>query len=254
VTGSLDDPQFRLAPIIWKVFVNILVKAVTAPFALLGSLFGGGPDIQFIEFQPGVSTLDAPATEKAKSVAKALIERPQLKIEVPIAAAPDLDRPALVAAQFNAEVSAAQTSKGNPKQSTSATGGQPSFDQLDPATQLELLTRLYVKDIGAEPKFPDAVTNLKSKPEITAAKIDFLGKAVREHIHVGDNELTALGQQRALALQKHCWRIRRWPRNASSWRRTARQQPRMAWCDWNCRFNERAVEGARYVVVWVCYL
>src|SRR6202049_340501 len=23
VTGSLDDPEFRLAPIIWKVFVNI---------------------------------------------------------------------------------------------------------------------------------------------------------------------------------------------------------------------------------------
>jgi hypothetical protein len=201
VTGSLDDPQFRLAPIIWKVFVNILVKAVTAPFALLGSLFGGGPDIQFIEFQPGVSTLDAPAADKAKSVAKGLIERPQLKIEVPIAVVPDLDRPALVAAQFSAEVSAAQTSKGSAKQTAPATGGT-SFDQLDPATQLELLTRLYVKDIGAQPKFPDAVTSLKSKPEITAAKIDFLGKAVREHIQVGENELTTLGQQRALALQK----------------------------------------------------
>src|SRR5258708_36474489 len=42
VTGSLDDPQCRLAPIILKVFVNILEKAVTAPLALLGSLFGGG--------------------------------------------------------------------------------------------------------------------------------------------------------------------------------------------------------------------
>ena len=38
VSGSLDDPSFRLAPIIWKVFVNILEKAVTAPFALLGTL------------------------------------------------------------------------------------------------------------------------------------------------------------------------------------------------------------------------
>ena len=55
VTGSLDDPKFRLGPIIWKVFVNILEKAVTAPFALLGSLFGGGPDLQFIDFQPGAS-------------------------------------------------------------------------------------------------------------------------------------------------------------------------------------------------------
>ena len=51
VTGSLDDPKFKLGPIIWKVFVNILEKAVTAPFALLGSLFGGGPDLQFVDFR-----------------------------------------------------------------------------------------------------------------------------------------------------------------------------------------------------------
>ncbi len=59
VGGSLDDPNFRVAPIIWKVFVNILEKAVTAPFALLGALFGGGPDLQFIDFKPGAVGLEA---------------------------------------------------------------------------------------------------------------------------------------------------------------------------------------------------
>ena len=63
VTGSLDDPKFKLGPIIWKVFVNILEKAVTAPFALLGSLFGGGPDLQFVDFQPGAAELDPAAAE-----------------------------------------------------------------------------------------------------------------------------------------------------------------------------------------------
>jgi hypothetical protein len=202
VTGSLDDPEFRLAPIIWKVFVNILERVVTAPFALLGSLFGGGPDIQFIEFPPGVSTLDSAATDKVKTVAKALIERPQLKIEVPIAVVPDLDRPALSAARFKAELSAAQSSKNSPKKAASAAGGQPSFEELDPAGQLELLTSLYAKDFGAEPKFPDAVTGLKSKPEITPAKIDFLSKAIREHIQIGEGELQTLGQERARTLQR----------------------------------------------------
>ncbi len=61
VTGTLDDPAFRLGPIIWKVFVNILEKAVTAPFALLGALFGGGPDLQFVDFQPGAADLDSAA-------------------------------------------------------------------------------------------------------------------------------------------------------------------------------------------------
>ena len=46
------------------------------------------------------------------------------------------------------------------------------------------------------------MTGLKSKPEVTAAKIDFLGTAIRGHIRVGDAELQALGQQRAQALQE----------------------------------------------------
>src|SRR5208282_2419243 len=115
VTGSLDDPQFRLGPIIWKVFVNLLEKAVTAPFALLGALFGGGPDIQFIDFQAGVSTLDTAAVEKVKNVAKALNARPQLKIEVPIGVVPDIDRPALLAAQLDAQLRAVQALQGSGK-------------------------------------------------------------------------------------------------------------------------------------------
>ena len=105
MTGTLDDPTFRLAPIIWKVFVNILEKAVTAPFALLGSLFGGGPDLQFIDFRPGSADLD-PRRRRTRlsAMVKALNERPQLKIEVPIALVAELDRPALVEVQFSAQV------------------------------------------------------------------------------------------------------------------------------------------------------
>jgi hypothetical protein len=201
VTGSLDDPKFKLSGVIWQVLVNLLEKAITAPFALLGSLFGGGPEMQFIDFQPGASTLDASAVDKVKAVEKALFERPQLKIEVPIAVVPDLDRPALVAAQFKAQVGAAQIAKGSTKKTATA-GPTIAYEQLDPASQLEVLTRLYVKDLGAEPKYPDAVTSLKAKPEIAAAKLEFLYKAIHEHIQVGDAELQALGQQRALALQQ----------------------------------------------------
>ena len=40
VEGSLDDPKFRLGKVIWSVIVNLITKAVTAPFALLGALGG----------------------------------------------------------------------------------------------------------------------------------------------------------------------------------------------------------------------
>ena len=55
VSGSIDDPKFRIGPIIWKVFVNLIKKAVTAPFALLGSLFGGGPQLSYIDFPAGAA-------------------------------------------------------------------------------------------------------------------------------------------------------------------------------------------------------
>ena len=115
VGGSLDDPSFRLAPIIWKVFVNILEKAVTAPFALFGALFGGGPELQFIDFKPGAGDLEAAAADKIKTVAKAMKERPQLKIDLPIAVVPDIDRPALVAAKFAAQLQRNPDTQGRPQ-------------------------------------------------------------------------------------------------------------------------------------------
>jgi hypothetical protein len=202
VTGTLDDPKFRLGPIIWRVFVNLLEKAITAPFALLGSLFGGGPDIQFIDFRPGRSALDAAAADKARNVAKALIERPQLKIAVPIAVVPPIDRPALIAAQYGAELADIQAAKGSAKKGAAAPPTPPDFAQLDPRAQLDVLTRLYAKDLGGSPQYPETVTGLKSKAEIVSAKVDYLGTTIREHIQVGDAELLALGQERAKQLQQ----------------------------------------------------
>jgi hypothetical protein len=197
VTGSLDDPTFRVGPIIWKVFVNILEKAVTAPFALLGALFGGGPELQFIDFRPGAAELDAAAMDKVRAMVKALNERPQLQIEVPIASVSELDRPALAEAQFSTQVREAQSAGANGKKAAAV----PEFEQLDPAAKLELLTRLYEKNVGGEPKFPPEVTN-QVKPELTAAKADFLKQALHEHIAISDAELTALGQRRAMAVQQ----------------------------------------------------
>jgi hypothetical protein len=202
ITGSLDDPKFSLGPIIWKVLVNILEKAVTAPFALLGSLFGSGPELQFIDFQPGSNDLSAAQSDKVKALVKALEGRPQLKLEVPIAAVPDLDRPALVAAAYQSQIAEVQagTEKGSRKSAASPTPA--SFDQLEPAAKLDVLARLYARDFGGEPKYPDSVTAIKQKPELTAAKIDFLTTALHDHVTVGEDQLTALGQQRALALQR----------------------------------------------------
>ena len=53
VTGSINDPQFSIGALIWKVIVNVLTKAVTAPFSLLGG--GGGKDLSTVEFRSGTA-------------------------------------------------------------------------------------------------------------------------------------------------------------------------------------------------------
>ena len=42
ISGSLDDPQFSVGGIVLRIIINIITKAVTAPFSLIASAFGGG--------------------------------------------------------------------------------------------------------------------------------------------------------------------------------------------------------------------
>jgi hypothetical protein len=54
ISGSLDDPQFSVGGIIWRVIVNLITKAVMAPFSLLS---GGGDELGFVPFAPGSAEL-----------------------------------------------------------------------------------------------------------------------------------------------------------------------------------------------------
>jgi len=82
VSGTLDDPQFSIGGLVWKAFFNLIVKAVTSPFALLGSAFGGGEELAYVEFAPGTATLSPEEVKKLGNLAKALSERPGLKLSM----------------------------------------------------------------------------------------------------------------------------------------------------------------------------
>ena len=73
--GGLDDPQFSVAPIIWKVVMNLITKAATSPFKLLGALVGGGEELSYVDFEPGTARLLKGETNKISKLTKALVER-----------------------------------------------------------------------------------------------------------------------------------------------------------------------------------
>ena len=206
VTGSIDDPKFRIGPIVWQVIKNILSKAVTAPFALLGSLFAGAEDAQFVDFTPGSAELDPETAGRLAALSKSLVERPDVKLDVPIGALQDIDGPALAARAFEQQL--ADAMKTIP--AGASADGEParSFQSLEPAERIAVLGAMVRKQTGTDPLVPDP----PAPPEGTsrgdaaamgqAAKIDYLEKAARHAVTVPDTELVALGEARAAAVER----------------------------------------------------
>ncbi len=96
VEGSLDDPDFRYGKIVWKALFNVLTKIVASPFTLIGNLFGGGgEDLSFAAFAPGLWEADAAARKKAEVLTRSLVERPDLSLELEGTADPATDGLAL---------------------------------------------------------------------------------------------------------------------------------------------------------------
>lgn len=82
VSGSLDDPDFSYGGIVWKAILNIFTKVATAPFRLLGNLFGGAGGFEEVVFEPGMARLSPPEREKLTRLAGMLNQRPGLALTV----------------------------------------------------------------------------------------------------------------------------------------------------------------------------
>jgi len=103
VRGNVNDPEFGYGKVIGKALVNLIVKIVASPFALLGNLIGvEANELEFIAFEPGRADLTPPEQERAAKLAEALSLRPELVLEIPPVFATGLDGAALRAAQLDA--------------------------------------------------------------------------------------------------------------------------------------------------------
>jgi hypothetical protein len=107
ISGSLKDPQFSLGPIIFKLIVNLIVKAIASPFTLLASAIGGGGDeLSVVGFAPGSAALAPEARQGLDKVAQALVARPALKMTVVGTASLQAEREAYRRERLNALVQA----------------------------------------------------------------------------------------------------------------------------------------------------
>jgi uncharacterized protein involved in outer membrane biogenesis len=187
ISGSLDDPQFSIGGIVWRLIVNIITRAVTSPFALLGAAFGGGgAELSYIEFDAGRASLSQSAEAKIKTLAKAMTDRPGLKLEITGRADPTGDLEGLKRASIENKVRA-QKFKELARQGTAPKSVEEV--QLAKEEYERFLRAAY--DAESFPKPRNIIGLAKSLP------VPEMESLMLKHASVSEDDVRALANRRA---------------------------------------------------------
>ncbi len=193
ISGSLNDPKFSVGGVIVQVIVNLLAKIVTAPFALLASAFGGSEELGYVEFAPGAAALSAEQVKRLDTLAKALNDRPGLKLDIIGRVEPSADAEGVRRAKYEAKLRAAKV-----RQLTRAGG-----DSVDP-------TRVTIGDqerpaliatVYSDEKIPDKPRNVIGIAKtIPAPEMEQL---ILKNLTASPDDMRALATDRAAAVRNH---------------------------------------------------
>jgi Domain of Unknown Function (DUF748) len=198
VSGSLSDPQFSLGSVIWSAFMNVLTKAITAPFSLLasavGAIAGGGgsgdtgssQDLSFVPFKPGLATLTGNAKNGLTTLGNALRDRPALHLSICGRVDPDKDLEGLREAWVDDQVRA---------QKARDIGKDPESVQVTQGDYDKYLERAYRK--AKIPKPRNFVGLAQDLPR------DQMKKLMIEHAPVSKDDLPKLADGRAAVVKQY---------------------------------------------------
>jgi hypothetical protein len=232
IEGSLDDPQFRLHKVIVRAVWNVVEKAITSPFAVLGAMFGGkGEEISYQDFAAGSVDLTPASKAKLDVLVKALYERPGLQLEISGSVDTNADAGGLRAVVLEKELRA-QKWQALRKADREAT--TPDQIVVTPEERPEFLKKLYADGLakgliltGSAPNAmtvsqptvarktiergasqlmarepaPAATTPVAAQAASSAA--DPMELALLNSIQVGDDDFQMLGSQRAKAVREY---------------------------------------------------
>jgi hypothetical protein len=193
ITGSLNDPQFRIGAVVWKVITNLVAKAITAPFALLARAFGGdgGEEMSNVAFAPGSSELSATAAQGLDQIAKALADKPALHVTVVGTASLEAERDALKRERLKALMLAEKRRRAVVTGQDAATVGSAVTAEEYPT----LLKEVYRRADIAKPR-----NLIGLAKDIPAAEMEALLLA---SITVNEDAMRALAVQRGVVVKDY---------------------------------------------------
>ena len=194
ISGSLANPEFSVGALVWKAIVNLLERAVTAPFSLLANAFGGGKNAEelgYVEFDPGSSTLSDAGKQKLDTIAKALADKPSIKMDLSARVDPAVDEPGLRAAYVDRQVKLAKmkdSSDDNPNIS-------PSTITLSADEYTKFLTKAYKDADFKKPRNMIGLTKTLPDADMKAA--------LAANAPIDEGALGTLAQKRASAVKAY---------------------------------------------------
>jgi hypothetical protein len=193
ISGSLDDPQFSVGGIVLRIIINLITRAVTAPFSLIASAFGGGgsgDELSYIEFDAGRANLDKADQAKVATLAKALNNRPALSLEISGRVDPLTDLDGLKRVGIERKV------KAQKMRDLARRGEAPRSveDVQVPAAEYPQ----YLKAAYGEETFPKPRNVIGLAQDLPVPEME---KLMTQHAKVGDDEMRQLANQRAQAVR-----------------------------------------------------
>lgn len=189
ISGSLDDPEFSVGGIVVRVLMNLVVKAVTSPFSLLASAFGGGEELSYVEFAPGSAALTEDSQQRIDTLIKALVDRPALKMDISGRADPKTDVEGLRQAWVDAKIRAAKAAATTPR----GKKPNPAGVEVSGAERAKYLEEVY-DDTDLKDKPRNFIGMAKSVPP------EQMEEMLRAAAPVGDEQLRQLADARAQAV------------------------------------------------------
>jgi uncharacterized protein involved in outer membrane biogenesis len=191
VSGTLDDPKFSVWGIILKILVNLIAKAATSPFSLLGAIIGGGEELSYVEFEYGSFAVAESNGKKLEAIVKALHDRPSIKMDIEGHVDVEKDREGLKQYVFNKKLKAQKLNEMVKK-------GQPALPVDDVKIEKQEYDQ-YLKLAYKEEKFPKPRNVLGIAKDIPGPEME---KLILTHIEVKEGDLRNLASQRAMKVKE----------------------------------------------------
>ena len=189
ITGSLDDLQVDLKPLMGSMVRRMVTKVLAWPFVSLGRIFRRSPELGFVEFVAGHAEIGTPGLQALAGTGAKLAARPGMRIQVAGLFEPQADeeglKRALIEKRVMAEKAAAIRRLGTP--------GEEAAMTLGPGEYALYLGTIYKRQEIPKPRSEDGLPK-----DLPAAEME---KLLMAYTEVGLGELRHLAQERAEAVR-----------------------------------------------------